>query len=75
MSDKLNYKMQKTGTQEQMSNREKLNHLFQNSPMPIEHLMVNLGLYMRSSVLAKTLYINELYEKIIHLPGSIMEFG
>ncbi|PRM91334.1 crotonobetainyl-CoA--carnitine CoA-transferase [Arcobacter cryaerophilus gv. occultus] len=75
MSEKLNYKMQKTGTEEQMSNREKLNNLFQNSPMPIEHLMVNLGLYMRSSVLAKTLYINELYEKIVHLPGSIMEFG
>ncbi|MCK9337371.1 MAG: hypothetical protein M0P43_06040 [Arcobacteraceae bacterium] len=75
MSEKLNYKMQKTGTKEQMSNREKLNNLFQNTPMPIEHLMVNLGLYMRSSVLAKTLYINELYEKIVHLPGSIMEFG
>lgn len=75
MSNKLNYKMQKTGTEEQMSNRKKLNNLFQNSPMPIEHLMINLGLYMRSSVLAKTLYINELYEKIVHLPGSIMEFG
>lgn len=75
MAEDLNYKMQKTGTQEQMDNRERLNSLFQNSPMPIEHLMVNLGLYMRSSVLAKTLYINELYEKIVGLPGSIMEFG
>lgn len=75
MSDKLNYKFQITGTEEQVSNRDELNSLFENSPMPIDHLMVNLGLYMRSSVLAKTLYINELYEKILHLPGSIIEFG
>jgi hypothetical protein len=75
MSDKLNYKFQITGTEEQVSNRDELNSLFKDSPMPIDHLMVNLGLYMRSSVLAKTLYINELYEKIVHLPGSIIEFG
>ena len=75
MSDKLNYRFQKTGSEEQVSNREELNRLFTSSPMPIDHLMVNLALYMRSSVLAKTLYINELYEKITHLPGSIFEFG
>jgi hypothetical protein len=71
----LDYKMQKKATEDQLNNREKLNKLFESSPMPIDHKMINLGLYMRSSVLSKTLYINELYEMIVDLPGSIMEFG
>lgn len=75
MNNKLDYEFQKTGSQEQINNRKELNNLFENSPMPIDHLMVNLALYMRSSVLAKALYIDELYKKIKHLPGSIFEFG
>ncbi len=71
----LDYIMQKKASTEQITNREKFNELFLNTPIPIDHLMVNLGLYTRSSVLAKTLYINELYELIIDLPGSIFEFG
>ena len=43
--------------------------------MPDEHLLVNLGLYMRSSALAKILFINELYELIVDIPGVIVEFG
>jgi len=34
-----------------------------------------LGLYQRSSVVAKFLYLNEIYQRIINLPGVIMEFG
>ena len=60
MNDKMNYKFQQTGSEAQIENRSELTKLFQTTPMPIDHLMVNLALYMRSSVLAKTLYINEL---------------
>lgn len=49
--------------------------LFHDTPLPDEHLMVNLGLYQRSSLVAKYFYLNELYEKIIPIPGVIMEFG
>lgn len=59
----------------QQDARRKLGDLFANSPLPREQLLVNLGMYMRSSVLAKTLYINELYQKILPVPGVIMEFG
>jgi hypothetical protein len=49
--------------------------LFKTHPLPIEQLMTNLGLFMRSSVLAKFLYLNELYQMIVSTPGVIMEFG
>jgi len=72
---KLDYKLQSRASEKQKEARKELISLFRNTPLPIEHLLVNLGLYMRSSVVAKFLYVNELYERIIKIPGIIMEFG
>ncbi|MDB5815385.1 MAG: CalS11 [Rhodocyclales bacterium] len=55
--------------------RQKLFSLFASRPMPDEELLVNMGLYIRSGALAKLLFLNEMYEKIVQLPGVIMEFG
>lgn len=69
------YTLQSRASENQVLARQKLLALFKRSPLPEEELLVNLGLYIRSSVLAKFLYVNELYQKIIHIPGIIMEFG
>lgn len=74
MGDK-DYKLQSRASKSQLLARQKLLDLFKQCPIPDEELLVNLGLYMRSSVLAKFLYVNELYENIIRVPGTIMEFG
>ncbi|OGW97628.1 MAG: hypothetical protein A2Z81_09720 [Omnitrophica WOR_2 bacterium GWA2_45_18] len=58
-----------------MAHRQKLYRLFADRPMPDEQLLTCLGLYMRSSALAKILFVNELYELILNIPGVIMEFG
>jgi len=55
--------------------RQKLYDLFANRPMADDELLVNMGLYVRSGALAKMLFLNELYEKIIPIPGVICEFG
>jgi hypothetical protein len=57
------------------NNRERLFHLFKNRPMNDEDLLVNLGMYMRSGALAKMLYMDEIYRKIVPIPGHLMEFG
>ncbi|MDQ6785997.1 MAG: crotonobetainyl-CoA--carnitine CoA-transferase, partial [Acidobacteriota bacterium] len=44
-------------------------------PIPTDQLVTNFPLLMRSSVVAKFLYINEIYQKIIKTPGIVMEFG
>lgn len=67
--------LQVFGNKDQVNNRKNLIQLFHGSPLPDEHLMVNLGLYERSSVVAKYFYLDELYQKILTLPGVIMEFG
>jgi hypothetical protein len=43
--------------------------------MQDEELLVNLGLFMRSGTLAKLLFLNEMYQKILDLPGIVCEFG
>jgi hypothetical protein len=55
--------------------RQKLLKLFAERPMPDDEAVVNLGLYIRSGALAKMLFLNELYEKIVPIPGVICEFG
>jgi len=75
VNDDLSYKLQSNALEKQRKARQKLLSLFESSPLPIEHLLVNLGLYQRSSVVAKFLYLNELYQNVMHIPGVIMEFG
>jgi hypothetical protein len=55
--------------------RKQLYRLFSERPMSDEDLLVNLSMYMRSGSLAKLLFLNEMYQKIIDLPGVICEFG
>ena len=79
MSDKPNddvsYELETNSSQSQLAFRNRIVEMYKNTPLPEEHLMCNLGLYMRGSVLVKYLVINELYELIINVPGVIMEFG
>jgi hypothetical protein len=59
----------------QKSNREKLYDLYNSSPLPIDEMLINTGLYTRSSALSKMLFLNEIYERITQLPGNILIFG
>jgi len=75
MSQESNYSQQNRSEKSTVENRELLYKLFNERPIPDDQLMVNLGLYVRSGALAKILFANELYEKVLPIPGVIMEFG
>jgi hypothetical protein len=62
-------------TSQQQSARAELSELFRNRPLPDDELLINLGLFARSSALAKLLFLDELYRKIIPVPGDMMIFG
>jgi hypothetical protein len=63
------------GSAEELKAREVILRLFKESPIPDDEILVNLGAYLRSSIVAKILYLNELYQLIQSRPGIIMEFG
>ena len=77
MTKKINYALETNASQNELMAREEINSLLLRAveKFPIEHLACNLGLFLRSSALVKYLVINELYERIINVPGVIMEFG
>lgn len=58
-----------------LESRESLYKLFAKRPFDDPNTLVNLSLYMRSGVLAKLLFLNEIYQEIVSIPGCIFEFG
>jgi hypothetical protein len=63
------------GNAREIEARKKLLSLYKATPIPDEDRLVNIGLYMRSVILAKMLYLDELYRAVLDLPGIIVEFG
>jgi len=55
--------------------RRELEAMFMEAPLPREHLLFNLGMYTRSSVLLKFLFMNDIYERIRDIPGALIELG
>jgi hypothetical protein len=55
--------------------RNQLTHLFKTCPIPHDEIQSNLGLFINRQSMARFLWIHELYQRIIHVPGVIMEFG
>jgi hypothetical protein len=64
-----------TAQAEALACRERLKAMMQASPLPADELMFNLGLYVRSSLLVKFLVLDDVYRRIQHLPGALLEFG
>jgi hypothetical protein len=75
MDDNGPDQFQSVTSPEQENARKTLKDLFEETPLQTEHLLTNLHLYMRSSVLAKVFYVDELYQHILDTPGVVMEFG
>jgi hypothetical protein len=69
------HKIETKASNEQVAHWNHLYQLFNERPLDDSNLMVSLGLFMRSSALAKILFIHELYEMIKNKPGIIVEFG
>lgn len=62
-------------SENQFNAREKLEEFYKNSPLPVDELMTQMGLYIRGSFLVKFLILNDLYLRIKDIPGDIFEFG
>lgn len=60
--------------EENRRNREMLD-LFKDAPIPEDEFLANLGLFINRQNLTRLIWMNELYKKIISVPGVTMEFG
>jgi len=71
----FDYRPQSRSSVKQVEARQQLIELFQDTPLPPDQLVINLGLYIRSGAFAKFLFLDELYRQILHIPGDVVEFG
>lgn len=62
-------------TEKEQNNTTNLNTLFEGNPLPKEELLKNLGLFLDRQTLSRIFFMNEMYQRIITLNGSIVEFG
>jgi len=62
-------------TEEEINNRKDFLELFSNSPIPDGEILENLALYQNRQALSRTIFMFELYEKIVDVHGDILEFG
>lgn len=62
-------------SQEEILNRKKMFDLLKKCPIPDEQLLSNIGLFIESKNLARILFMDFLYKKILETQGSIIEFG
>jgi hypothetical protein len=69
------YKLQTRSSERQAKARETLARLFETSPLPTEHMLQNLGLFVRSGAFAKFLFLDDIYRQILSVPGDVVEFG
>jgi hypothetical protein len=70
-----NFQMETKATDKQIENWKILDDLYENNPLPTYDMLNNLGLFMKTSELAKILFLDELYQHIVNIPGVILEFG
>jgi hypothetical protein len=71
----MGYKPQNRSSEQQVENRQSLLELFAATPLPPDELVGNLGLYVRSGVFARMLFLDEIYRQIVTVPGDVAEFG
>ncbi len=62
-------------SEEQAKNRQNLEDLFLNNPLPKDEMLRNLGLFLNPADLRKFLFMNDLYQRNKNIHGVIMEFG
>ena len=66
----MNYADDKENT-----SRSKFVDVFNNSPLPDDQKLANLGLFLNSKTLSRLLFMDFLYRQAIDIQGVVMDFG
>lgn len=71
----MNIEIKSIASSSELENRNKINELFINCPIPQNERLANSGLFVKRQDLTKQLFFNDLYQKIVNVHGIIIEFG
>lgn len=67
--------LKKRSSSKESNNNNCLFNLFNNSPIPSDEMLDNLGLFTNRQLFTKFLFFNEIYKMFLNTNGIIIEFG
>ena len=73
MSDSFN--VVNFASADERERRKAMTSLIEQCPIPAEERMDNMGLFLSSKTWARLKFMDFIYQKIVELPGVVMEFG
>ncbi len=62
-------------TEREQDRREEFVDVFRRCPIPDDELLSSVGLFLKRQDLARTLFLTDLYSRILDVPGVVLEFG
>jgi len=62
-------------SEKELTIRERFANLIQECPIPKQDLWMNIPLFINRQIISRVLFFQEVYKKILDVPGIIMEFG
>ena len=62
-------------TNEEAENRQNLERLFKESPIPASERLENLALFIKRQDLSRVLFLHHLYNQILNVNGVVIDFG
>ena len=75
MNNNQKFNILSAATPAEQSARKSFFELFSGGVMPDDEKLNHLALFTRRQLLSRILYMNELYQMILEVPGAVMEFG
>ena len=73
MSDSFN--VVNFASADERERRKGMARLIEQCPIPAEERMDNMGIFLSSKTWARLKFMDFLYQKIVEVPGVVMEFG
>jgi Macrocin-O-methyltransferase (TylF) len=67
--------MKSFASEQEIKAYQHLSELLHRAPLPQAESLANLGLFLNRASLSRILFMHELYSKIIHTHGIVVEFG
>lgn len=67
--------MQSIASEQEIKAYEHLLGLLHQAPLPPKEFLANLGLFLNRASLSRILFMHNLYSKIVHTHGIVVEFG
>jgi hypothetical protein len=75
INSELEFKIADRSSTAERARRNEWRQLFKSCPIPEHEVHAHIGMFLNRQLLSRIIYMQQLYSKILDVPGVVMEFG